>query len=334
MADGAPQLAGAPPIAGNTTKVGEKRSHGIMEATSNSKTLLFAAQQFELLYNTQTVGDLDSLTATNVRLHKDAIFTHNDILGQKNLKQYFQAFFKKYEYKHMAVCFAVAEPQNIVFSLAVDSDVHPKDGVFTKLDDKETTSSRCISIWMYTFDTDGRITDIRFLRQPSRDEMARKFVSPPDYSAFKFDPTQWAGPYLEPDAARTQKMLTAATSFAGIWATGDPSAVDSIMHPDVKDENVLFGGVKHGRQAFKDTIVATFKSWSPKTTHNDIAVTPSGNKAFIYWSAQGVQENTQQQNDIYGFNFLVFDTEGQITDILGFRQPLASERPKLLQADA
>lgn len=61
-----------------------------MEATSNSKTLLFAAQQFELLYNTQTVGDLDSLTATNVRLHKDAIFTHNDILGQKNLKQYFQ----------------------------------------------------------------------------------------------------------------------------------------------------------------------------------------------------------------------------------------------------
>lgn len=75
----------------------------------------------------------------------------------------------------MAVCFAVAEPQNIVFSLAVDSvsiqqqlskqrfqllvymkylmvgkrwvlqDVHPKDGVFTKLDDKETTSSRCIS---------------------------------------------------------------------------------------------------------------------------------------------------------------------------------------------
>lgn len=142
----------------------------------------------------------------------------------------------------------------------------------------------CAGIWMYTFDTDGRITDIRFLRQPSRDEMARKvkllmlqdaclrllfdnvnmhmhiymslypheyvwmlpsrhicshmladlpivgaecsssccmqFVSPPDYSAFKFDPTQWAGPYLEPDAARTQKMLTAATSFAGIWATG------------------------------------------------------------------------------------------------------------------
>lgn len=87
-------------------------------------------------------------------------------------------------------------------------------------------------------------------------------------------------------------------------------------------------------QEYLTASVCDLQSWSPKTTHNDIAVTPSGNKAFIYWSAQGVQENTQQQNDIYGFNFLVFDTEGQITDILGFRQPLASERPKLLQADA
>lgn len=44
----------------------------------------------ELLYNTQSVNDLDKLAASNVRLHKDSIFTHNDILGIKNLKQYFQ----------------------------------------------------------------------------------------------------------------------------------------------------------------------------------------------------------------------------------------------------
>ena len=50
----------------------------------------------------------------------------------------------------------------------------PKDGVFTKLDDKETSPSRCLSIFMYTFNSDGKINDIKFLRQPSKDEMARK----------------------------------------------------------------------------------------------------------------------------------------------------------------
>lgn len=50
----------------------------------------------------------------------------------------------------------------------------PKDGVFTKLDDKETSPSRCLSIFMYTFNTDGKINDIKFLRQPSKDETARK----------------------------------------------------------------------------------------------------------------------------------------------------------------
>ena len=50
----------------------------------------------------------------------------------------------------------------------------PKDGVFTKLDDKDTAPSRCLSIFMYTFNTDGKINDIKFLRQPSKDEMARK----------------------------------------------------------------------------------------------------------------------------------------------------------------
>ena len=50
----------------------------------------------------------------------------------------------------------------------------PKDGVFTKLDDKDTAPSRCLSIFMYTFNSDGKVNDIKFLRQPSKDEMARK----------------------------------------------------------------------------------------------------------------------------------------------------------------
>lgn len=94
-----------------------------------------------------------------------------------------------------------------------------------------------------------------------------QFVSPPDYSLFKFDPTQWAGPYLDPDAGRTAKLLTNAAIFAGVWATGDPSPADQILTPDVKDENLLFGGAKVGRQSWKDTITGAFKvrssCWPP-----------------------------------------------------------------------
>ena len=79
-----------PLVDGLKTRVGDKRSHEVMDATSDSKTLLFAAQQMELLYNTQSINDLDKLAASSVRLHKDSVFTFNDILGRKNLKQYFQ----------------------------------------------------------------------------------------------------------------------------------------------------------------------------------------------------------------------------------------------------
>ena len=37
-----------------------------------------------------------------------------------------------------------------------------------------TEGNNVAGIWMYTFNTEGQIEDIKFLRQPSRDEMARK----------------------------------------------------------------------------------------------------------------------------------------------------------------
>ena len=86
-----------------------------------------------------------------------------------------------------------------------------------------------------------------------------QFVSPPDYTLFDFDPMQWAGPEMETDKTRTDKMLSAAASFAKIWATGDPSPAKDIMHEDVKEENLMFGGSKTGRQAFIDTINGAFK---------------------------------------------------------------------------
>ena len=65
-----------------------------------------------------------------------------------------------------------------------------------------------------------------------------------------------------------------------------------------------------------------------------IAVTSNSNKAFIYWASHGEQTDTHQENHFYGLNLLIFNQEGKVKEILGFRQPLASERPQLLKADA
>ena len=56
-----------------------------------------------------------------------------------------QSFFKNYDYKHTAVCLAADAAKGIVFSLSVDSEVQPKEGVFTKLNESESAPSRCIS---------------------------------------------------------------------------------------------------------------------------------------------------------------------------------------------
>ena len=58
---------------------------------------------------------------------------------------------------------------------------------------KQTLTLWPAGIFYYKFSDEGKVKDIYFLRQPSRDEMARKFVNPPDYHMFKFDPKDFAG---------------------------------------------------------------------------------------------------------------------------------------------
>ena len=84
-------------------------------------------------------------------------------------------------------------------------------------------------------------------------------------SLFDFDPTQWAGPYKEPDDSRTQQLTKAARTFATIWATGDPSPAESILAEDVKEQNLLFGRLQarppslqgHHHWCFQGTFVLT-----------------------------------------------------------------------------
>ena len=74
--------------------------------------------------------------------------------------------------------------------------------------------------------------------------------------------------------------------------------------------------------------------WKPDQVKSSIAVTSDSNKAFIYWASHGEQTDTHQENHFYGLNLLTFNDEGLVKEIIGFRQPLASERPQLLKADA
>ncbi|DBB18222.1 TPA: hypothetical protein ACH3X3_003189 [Trebouxia sp. C0006] len=274
-------------------------------SSDNVSTMLSTTQQIENIFVSQRVEDLDTLASGKVTLHKDSITLNADIQGIDNLKKYYQA--------------------------------EPKDGVFTKLDDKETAPSRCLSIFMYTFNSDGKVNDIKFLRQPSKDEMARKFVKSPDYSSIpKFDRAEFSAPkYWEPSAENTKKLHAAAAAFNEVWKSGDASIADKILDKDVTDYNLMFGGEpKTGAEEFKKMITGVFKIWSPDQVKCSIAVTSDSNKAFIYWASHGEQTDTHQENHFYGLNLLIFNEKGLVKEILGFRQPLASERPQLLKADA
>ena len=47
--------------------------------------------------------------------------------------------------------------------------------------------------------------------------------------------------------------------FNNIWKTGDVGAVSKIFKEDYKDWNLLFGGVRQGRQPFSEMIKMVFK---------------------------------------------------------------------------
>ncbi|KAA6406359.1 MAG: hypothetical protein FRX48_09854 [Lasallia pustulata] len=281
---------------------GEKRVHSEM-SSDNVANMLSTTQQWQ--------------SHTSQRQHH-ARCRHT---RHRQPEEVLPSFLQKYNYKHEVLCIAADEPSSVAFSFVADT-AEPKDGVFTKLDDKETAPSRCLSIFMYTFNSDGKVNDIKFLRQPSKDEMARKFVKSPDYSSIpKFVGAEFSDPkYWEPSAETPRSCMQQQL-------------------PSMRSGRL---GCQHCRQdpgqgcaeQFKKMITGVFKIWSPDQVKCSIAVTSDSNKAFIYWASHGEQTDTHQENHFYGLNLLIFNEKGLVKEILGFRQPLASERPQLLKADA
>ncbi len=66
-------------------------------------------------------------------------------------------------------------------------------------------------------------------------------------------------------------------------------------------------------------------------TYHELGVTGDGDKAFLFWKQEGEQTDKGMGSTIFGLNVFICNAEGKITEILGFRQPLSSERSKLLK---
>ena len=73
------------------------------------------------------------------------------------------------------------------------------------------------------------------------------------------------------------------------------------------------------------------QSWKPSKTYHELGVTTDGDKCFLFWKQEGEQTDKGVSSSIFGLNIFTCNEEGKITEILGFRQPLTSERSKLLK---
>ena len=91
-----------------------------------------------------------------------------------------------------------------------------------------------------------------------------QFVNPPDYSLFAFDPAKFELPILTADAERTLDMFKAAEAIACIWIGRlPPSHANGTMHPDVVEQNLLFGTKRLGRDAFIEAVQEAHKASQP-----------------------------------------------------------------------
>lgn len=273
---------------------------------------------------------IDGVVAEGVILHRDNLALEHDIRGKEGLKAFIANFVNSYDYTNAALvdASATSEGKNSAFSFWVQDNVRlkpeaAKDGI-TPAKEPATVSG----ITRVELDGEGKVTDMWYLRQLTNEEKAHRLKNP-ELKETGYDPHS----YKQSLKADSRAMMNAAQVFNKIWATGDPAAADGIMAPDVKQYGTVFGQETHGIDGFKGMIQKVFSYWKPQGNDSTVAVTPGGNKAFIHWSSKGVELGSQEENEFYGLNVLVFNQESRITKIIGFRQPLASERKEYFKAE-
>lgn len=294
-----------------------------MSATPSQKEsqLLDISKAYDEAYATGKTDKLEKFLKDDVVLKKDTITLKEDLKGKDAVKQYIAAYAEKYSFSHESIAGGVDEQQNVTFSFWQDKGVKLKSG---------GASSDTVGIHHLMLDDGLKIKEIAFNRQLSKDEEESKVKNPPSQQTnFSAESYKGSGS-AEPSRERMAKMMEATRKFNDIWAKGDSSLADGIMVEDVRQYNPLLGQTINSRDDFKKMIDTFSKEWDIKSNHSHTAAS-AGNKSFVHWDSDATHTKDNTTESMYGLNMLVFNDEGKIAEVIGFRQPSKSELQQFLK---
>ena len=75
--------------------------------------------------------------------------------------------------------------------------------------------------------------------------------------------------------------------------------------------------------------ISAMQGWKSEQENRETIAVSAGNKAFLHWSSTGLEAKEGLKNNLYGLEFLVFDADSKISEILVLRQPLESQKKEL-----
>jgi len=303
--------------------------------TEQESKLLQVSKKYDSALSSENVDAFGEVLDQNITIHADGITLKQDVKGLEAVKQYWKKYFDTYQFKHEVIAGAVDKDDKVAFSFWADVDVKVKDTSSLKGGDKiskeHTQPITTLGVFKHEFGSDGKIKETWFLRQLSRDECARKLKNTPDFDKLKLDHTKYKGSDEKPSEERAQKMQTASEKYSKIWETGNPSAADEIMIDDVREVDLLYGQEVKGREAFKKMINQVFQNWEQGEAGSGNIAVSAGNKAFIHWSCGGKEKDTGKTSpSVYGMTVLNFNNDARITEVFTLRQPMGSEKEKLI----
>ncbi|KAI3433681.1 hypothetical protein D9Q98_003490 [Chlorella vulgaris] len=302
--------------------------------SSRATDLLGVLSKWDDAYFNQDAEALKALLADNVVQHADQIVTEKDQKGPEAVTAFHRKYFETYQFKHLPIVRAANEQTSSVYSLWDEEAVLMRPEKFDEARPASGSATSLSGIWRLVLDDQLKVADIWFLRTLTREEKKFRLKHRPNQLYTDFKAKDVAAPTLSLSDKQLAKMQAAAEAFNQAWSTGDVAAVHSLMAPSCDTINPIFGERKSSREEWEEMVKDVFQYWEVKTNDVNIAVTASSNKAFLHWVVRGVQKDTQEEQQMYGLNLLCFDDDQQISEVVGFRQPLKSEHDHIFKTDS
>ncbi|KAK9823466.1 hypothetical protein WJX72_002931 [[Myrmecia] bisecta] len=274
---------------------------------------------------------LEKLAWPEVVLHADGLILEKDIQGLDAVRDYYQSFFKNYNFSHTLICAAVNETDNTSFTFWVEEDVTPTDAGAAPSSPgwaKQPTTIYGMNMYQFAANQGDQITDIWCERQLTPYEQYCKFKRlVTDYSKVRVDDVKFTlvSPVYKADRARTLEQL--ALTYMEIWSTANHAVdkkkhtpADKVMAYDVCYANLRVPLEVSGREGFKQLVAEESKYWESISEEDQVAAT-GGNKAFCHWTERGRVTQRGFRDSRHGFSLLLLDEidAGTIKEVVEFR---------------